>query len=273
MKLAISLLVSAAIAGGSAPAPKAPPVVTVHAKEFAYSAPRTIKSGVTTFRLVNDGKELHHLTIIRLDKGKTLADLTSAMKTPGPMPAWTTEVGGPNPALPGGSANATLTLEAGDYVMVCFINSPGNPAPHAMKGMMRALVVTGEKSGASEPASDITIRLSDFKFAPSSPLTAGHHVVNVVNDGVQPHEAVLVQLPPGKSIADMGNWVDKSLMKGPPPAKPIGGMAALAKGRSDTFSVDLTAGHYGWICFYPDEKDGKSHFAHGMSQEFTVAAK
>jgi hypothetical protein len=29
------------------------------------------------------------------------------MKKPGPPPAWTMDVGGPNPALPGGSAEAT----------------------------------------------------------------------------------------------------------------------------------------------------------------------
>ena len=60
-------------------------------------------------------------------------------------------------------------------------------------------------------------------------------MLKVTNDAVQAHELVLVELAPGKTIADLGNWVEKSLMKGPPPGKPVGGMAVLGKGRSGTF--------------------------------------
>jgi uncharacterized cupredoxin-like copper-binding protein len=269
----IAILLSAVLSNGSTVVPKAPPVVIVHAKDFSFTAPKTIKSGTTTFHLVNDGKELHHLTIIKLAKGKTMADFGAAMKTPGPPPAWITEVGGPNPALPGGSADATLTLDAGDYVMVCVIPSPGETAPHATKGMVSTFTVTSEKNEASAPATDATIRMSDYAFSISKPLSAGHHVLNVVNDAAQPHELVIAELPPGKTMTDIGHWIDKDLMRGPPPGKPVGGMSVLAKGRSGSFSIDLKPGRYGLICLYPDRKDGKSHFAHGMVQEITVAAK
>ena len=272
----LAFVLSAALAGG-VPAHRAltvaPPVVTIHARDYAYVAPKTVKSGATTFRLVNDGKELHHLTIIQLAKGKTMADFAASMKKPGPPPAWATEVGGPNPALPGGTAEATLSLDPGTYVMLCFVPSPGETTPHAMKGMMGEITVTAEKSGGTEPVADATIRLSDYAFSVDKPLAAGHHVLRVTNDAAQSHELVLVELPPGKTVADLGNWVEKSLMKGPPPGKPIGGTAALAKGRSATFPVDLKPGHYGFICFAPDAKDGKSHFSHGMTKDFTVAAK
>ena len=85
----LSLLLTAAVSGGGTvpkPAPATTPVVTVHAKDFSYVAPKTVKSGVNTFRLVNDGKEMHHLSIIKLEKGKTMADLVAALKTPGPPP-------------------------------------------------------------------------------------------------------------------------------------------------------------------------------------------
>lgn len=272
----ISLLLSAALVGGApsrTAVPTAPPVVTIRAREYSFIAPKTVKSGVTTFRLVNEGKELHHLTIIRLDKGKTMADLAAAMKKPGPLPAWTTDVGGPNPALPGGSAEATLSLDAGHYVIVCFVPSPGETVPHVMKGMMGEFTVVPEKSGGSEPVADATINMSDYTFTIDKPLAVGHHVLKVTNDAVQAHELVLVELAPGKTIADLGNWVEKSLMKGPPPGKPVGGMAVLGKGRSGTFPIDLKPGKYGMICFLPDAKDGKTHFEHGMTKEFTVAAK
>ncbi len=272
----LSLLLSAALAGGvPAPAavPTTPPVVIIHAKDYAYIAPATVKAGVSTFRLVNDGKELHHLSIIRLDTGKSMADFAAAMKKPGPPPTWITAVGGPNPALPGGSVEATLNLDAGNYVMLCFIPSPGSTMPHAMKGMMAPLTVTAPANTATAPAADATLHLSDYTFTVDKPITAGHRVIGVMNDAAQQHEVVMVELAPGKTIADMGNWVEKSLMKGPPPGRPIGGMAGLDKGRAGSFPADLKPGKYGLICFAPDAKDGKPHFMHGMMKEITVAAK
>ena len=272
----IPLLLSAVLAGGvptRAVAPVAPPVVVIRAKDYSFVAPKTVKSGATTFRLVNEGKELHHLSIVRLDKGKTLADLAAAMKKPGPPPTWATNLGGPNPALPGGSVEATLVLDAGNYVIECFIPSPGETTPHLMKGMMGAFTVVPGKSGASEPAADATISLSDYTFTIDKPLVAGHRVVKVTNSAAQTHELVLVELAPGKTITDLGNWVEKSLMKGPPPGKPVGGMAGIDKGHSGSFPIDLKAGKYGMICFIPDAKDGKSHFSHGMTKEITVAAR
>ncbi|CAN5329083.1 hypothetical protein BH09GEM1_BH09GEM1_42280 [soil metagenome] len=269
---AISLLLAAALSG-TGPAPGAASVVTVHAREFSFVAPRTVKSGINTFRLVNDGKELHHLSIIKLEKGKTMADLAAALKNPGPPPMWMKNVGGPNPAIPGTTVEATLALDAGTYVMVCFISSPGSTMPHMMKGMMREFTVTTKASGAVDPASDATVHLTDYTFTVDKPLSAGHRVLKVVNDAQQPHELVMVQLAPGKTITDVGNWAEKEMMKGPPPGKPIGGMAPFGNGRSGSFPVDLKPGKYGLICFAPDAKDGKSHFMHGMTKEIVVAAK
>jgi hypothetical protein len=272
----LSLLLTAAMSGGGTvpkPAPATTPVVTVHAKDFSYVAPKTVKSGVNTFRLVNDGKEMHHLSIIKLEKGKKMADLAEALKKPGPPPTWIKEVGGPNPALPGATAEATLVLDAGSYVMMCFIPSPGSTMPHVMKGMMAEFTVTADASGAADAVPDATVHLSDYTFTVDKPLVAGHRVLKAVNDAQQSHELVLVELAPGKKITDLGNWVEKDMMKGPPPGKPVGGMAGLSNGRSGSFPVDLKAGRYGLICFAPDAKDGKSHFLHGMSKEIVVAAK
>jgi uncharacterized cupredoxin-like copper-binding protein len=253
--------------------PATTPVITVHAKDYSFVAPKTIKSGTSTWRLVNDGKELHHLAIVKLDAGKTAADYTAFMKNPGPPPKWAHDVGGPNPALPGGSVDATLTLEPGNYLVMCFINSPGDPAPHVMKGMISQVTVLSEKTDGVEPVTDVTIHTNDYTFTVSNTLTAGHHVIGVVNDAAQSHEVVFVELPPGKTIQDVSNWVVRDLMKGPPPGNPIGGMAAMEKGRTGIFPIDLKPGRYGLICFIPDARDGKAHSTKGMVKEFTIAAK
>jgi len=251
------------------------PVITVHAKEFAFTAPATIAPGPTSFRLVNDGKELHHLTVMKLEQGKTLKDLEAAMKNPGPPPNWLVSVGGPNAAAPGGSVEATLNLEAGNYILACFIPSPGSDTPHMMKGMIKPLTVAGGVSQAGgtfveEPKAEIHLDVKDYGFVFSKPLTAGKHVIHVMNDGPQEHEVIFVKLNPGKHIADVVKYVETDKMKGPPPSAIVDGMSGLAKGRTGTFTANLTPGTYGLFCMAPDVKDGKSHADHGMTAEFVV---
>src|SRR5947208_865571 len=210
------------------------PVVTVHAKDLSFDAPKTIAAGMTSFRLVNDDKVLHHMSILKLEQGKTFADLQAAMKVPGPPPAWIVAVGGPNAAAPGASIEATLDLAAGNYVILCFINSPGDSVPHFMKGMIQPLTVSAAggvtQAGAASiaaPTPEVHLVLKDYGFVFSKPLHAGKNVVHVMNEGTQDHEAILVKLAPGKHIADFNTWATTGGMKGPPPAMPVDGMAAM----------------------------------------------
>jgi hypothetical protein len=260
--------------------PSRHPLVTVHAKEYAFIAPASIAAGTTTFRLVNDGKEPHQISIVQLANGKTMADFIAAVQANKPTP-WATGVGGPNTAGPGQTIDATVTLEAGNYLMLCWIPSPGAPVPHVAKGMIQPLTVTSpggvtqagaSVSSLSESAPDVHLELSDYAFKFSKPLTAGKHTIHVMNTGAQEHEAVMMKLAPGKTMKDLDAWFESG-QKGPPPITPAPGMAALGKSRTGTFTTNLTPGRYGLICYVPDAKDGKPHSMHGMVQEFTVAAK
>ena len=252
------------------------PVVTVHAKDFSFTAPKSIAAGMTSFRLVNDGKELHHITIVKLDKGKTIADFQAAMKNPGPPPAWMTAVGGPNAAVPGGTVEATLNLEAGNYLLLCMIPSPGEQIPHMAKGMAQPLTVIAAggvtQAGAAfapTPTPNVHLVMKDYGFAFSKPLAVGKQVIHVMNEGPQEHEVIFIKLAPGKRAADFTSWAESG-MKGPPPAMPVDGMAGMAKGRTGIFTATITPGNYALLCFVPDSKDGKLHAEHGMVSEFAV---
>jgi hypothetical protein len=253
------------------------PVITVHAKDFAFDIPKSIAAGPTTFRLVNDGKEFHHLTIIKLGAGKTLADFAQVMKD-GHTPAWATSVGGPNAAVPGHTIAATITMEPGNYVVACFIPSPGEQMPHAAKGMLQPLTVTAAgvtQAGApaaetmEDPKPDLHLVMKEYGYTFSKPVTAGKHTIHVMNEGKQEHEAVMLRMAPGKHIADFNAWV-MSEMKGPPPAMPIDGLANMAPGRTAMFTDDFTPGTYAIICFVGDSGDKKPHAEHGMTVEFEV---
>ena len=245
--------------------------VSVAAKDFSFEAPGRIPAGATTFRLTNHGKELHQAQLLKLEDGKTIADLAEALKKPGPPPSWIKFMGGPNGIAPGQETNATAVLTPGSYAYICFIPSPDGVI-HAAKGMVRPFEVTAASSAAASelPPSNITIKLRDYDFETSQPLKPGKHTILVENDGPQPHEFVLVKMAPGKKVEDFAHWAETGL-KGPPPAEPLGGVVTLDKGGQGTFEVELTAGDYGFICFVPDAKDGKLHLAHGMMKNVKVS--
>jgi hypothetical protein len=125
-------------------------------------------------------------------------------------------------------------------------------------------------SGVAEPEADNRIVLDDYGFQLARPITAGPHVFRVENAGPQLHEVMVLMLAPGKSSADLLAW-DRGGMKGPPPARPIGGIVGFTPGEHASFTLRLAPGRYLLGCLVPDATDGKAHVAHGMLQAFTVS--
>lgn len=245
-------------------------MVTFSAKEFAFDGPSEIPAGLTMFHLVDAGQELHHVQLLKLEQGKTYADFEAAVKAGGPPPMWAVPYGGVNPGTPGGGETSAMeVLEPGNYAVVCFVEGADH-VPHIAKGMMKQLTVTpSATANTTEPNADVTMVLSDYTFTTSKPLAAGKQLIKVENEAAQPHEVVLVQLAPGKTIEELGEWIFD--MKGPPPGKALGGVPAIIKGKAAYFEADLAPGDYGMICFVPDAKDGKPHFTHGMAKQFKVS--
>jgi hypothetical protein len=217
---------------------------------------------------VNDGPSLHHLIIMRLDSGKTVADLGEAMKKQGPPPPWAVIVGGPNAPDPTQESNATLDLQPGNYVLLCFVDLPDH-VMHAAKGMVRPMTVTAASGApAAAPTADVSVSLSEYAFQVSQPITAGSHTFEVMNVGTQDHEIEVIKLEPGKKLDDVLKWIQKP--DGPPPGHGLGG-AIVGRGAGPVyFTGNFTPGDYAFVCFIPDAKDGKPHLTKGMVQTLTV---
>jgi len=245
------------------------PTFRIVAVDYGYQLPKEIAAGPTRLELVNQGHELHHAQLIRLEQGKTLADLAS-LDPAAPPPAWVVPVGGPGAVSPGDSTSVIQTLPAGQYAVFCFIPSLVDHKEHRMKGMVAGFRVTGKSSAQAKlPKSDLTVRMLDYGYAPSAPLVAGKRNIRVVNDGPQLHEMVLVQLPSGKTAADLLAWNPETATE-PPPGRYVGGTVALPPGGEAIVEATLEAGSYVLICYIPDAKDGKPHLAHGMVLPLTV---
>jgi len=244
-----------------------PNVVNVVAKEYQFQMPDTLPAGPTRFHLTDEGNQLHHVTLVKLEQGKTLADFTSL--PPGPFPAWAVFMGGPNVPTPkGGQVDDIVDLSPGNYAVICIIPGPDGK-PHMMNGMVKALTVTAASESRKMPVGDLTLTLTNYKFTFSKTPTAGKHVIRVVNKGTQIHEAVIFRLDAKKTGEDIFKWVGGG-MQGPPPAAPVGGISPESPGKRNLLIVNLVPGNYALLCFVPDAKDGNPHAAHGMIHDFKV---
>lgn len=245
------------------------PTLNIVAKEYGYEIPAEVPSGPTRLTLTNNGQELHHAQLVRLEDGKTLKDL-AALPPGGPPPSWMVPVGGPGAAEPGKSSSVVQPLTPGEYAVFCFIPSPSDHKAHLEKGMVAGFKVVPAKRMAATPKSDITVRMVDFGYAPSAPLKPGKRVIRVVNDGPQLHELVLFRLAAGKTMSDFAKWNPETATE-PPPGNFIGGTVAIAPGGESLVETSVEAGQYVLVCYIPDAKDGKPHVAHGMMMPLTVA--
>ena len=240
------------------------------ARDYGFSGPERIPGGLTTVRIVNEGRGLHHIQFLRLLEGKSAADFRAAIAAdPSRLPSWVQYAGGPNAHLPGSQASATVNLTEGDYVLMCWIPDK-NGVPHVALGMQKALFVRGGKptkvSGAKAP---ITITQIDYQFILSKRIESGLHTIEVINHGSQAHELVVVKLAPGATVQDAIASFEPGA-SGPPQGELVGGITGIERGERVHFTGEFETGRYGLICFVPDAATGRPHFLHGMTTEFTV---
>ncbi|MDQ6734870.1 MAG: hypothetical protein M3Z35_12310, partial [Nitrospirota bacterium] len=169
--------------------------VTFTARDHTFDGPASIRAGHVAIRLVNQGNEAHHAQLIKLTQGKTAQDFIAAITAePSAIPEWARYAGGPNAVMGNETAEASVDLEAGAYVLICQVPDRQG-IPHVAQGMVKPVRIVEDqrkrRAASNEPA-DSVIRTLDFRFNVQQPLRAGPRRVRLVNRGVQPHEGVLV---------------------------------------------------------------------------------
>jgi uncharacterized cupredoxin-like copper-binding protein len=226
---------------------------------------------LTSIQLENQGQELHHAQLVRLNDGVTADEFQSAMQTGDEelLMSLITFHGGVGLLPPGGSANVTVNLNNGQYFFLDFIPD-AEGVPNLAKGMVSPMVVTGSESSdaAQVPSADAEIVLKDFNMVMPEEISAGNQTWKVYNEGPQPHEIILLKLGENMSMADVQAWAET--MEGPPPFEPIGGMQGLSTGESGYIELDLSPGSYIATCDIPDPVTGSPHSELGMLMEFSV---
>jgi hypothetical protein len=220
----------------------------------------------------NIGREPHHTQFFRLNTGVTIEQVMAALAQPDPGPLFqlVSVDGGPSVADPNGSSEVTLDLKEGQYVAVCFVESP-DQVPHLAKGMVRPFRVTAAPPGpaAAFPAAAGTVVAKDFTFDMPATIPAGRTTLRVVNEGPQPHEMTVVRIASGRTVADVSQFF-AAPPAGPPPFTSAGGMQGLSKDFSGFATLELQAGEYAAFCLIPDPASGRPHVALGMIKGFTA---
>ena len=260
------LVIAAFGTASGAPSPHSSNVVTFTASDHRFKGPDQLPAGQTTVRLHNKGTNPHQLQFLKLEAGKSPADLAAALKAgSGVVPSWAKHLGGPNGVDAGRTSEATLYLEPGSYVIICGV--PGkHHQTHAALGMQKTLTVTDTGPPPPEFNGNFHMAMFEYEFVVVQPLRRGRHSFYVINRGSKVHQASFVRLNPGASAEDVLKAIgrDKPL---PLPGKLIGGMSGLEPGRDGTFTAELTPGRYAIMCLYGN---GESHAAKGMVMNFTI---
>jgi hypothetical protein len=246
------------------------PQETVTAKDFSFAMPDTLQTGLVDITLTNQGTQPHQAQLERLNNGVTQAQVLAAFKKgPAAFLPLLSSYGGVNAVEPGQSQEVILSITQGHYVMLCFVSGPDH-IPHVLKGMYKFFTVTGPSNAnqVGQPQADGQVTLRDFSIVLPASIPAGPLMLQVTNQGSQPHEMGLLKLMPGKTMQDALAFLQKPA--GPPPFGDAGGMGALNPGMSGWVKLNLASGNYVALCFVPDRTTGKPHFALGMITSFSV---
>ena len=215
------------------------------------------------FILENQGSEAYGAQFVRLGDGVTADDLvTAARQSGGALWRLATPVGGFGRIAPGGQV-----------LMVDAFAEPGVYAVLSPTRVAEGMVATFRVGGRTAPfdpvqrfdlSADTLVLTAEFSIAPPAARPRG-----VRNDGQQPHEAQVVRLAAGVTVADLVAAGDDPVPAGL--AEAVGGTAALAPGMVAPWPISrLEPGRYALVCLLVDAASGRRHLALGMAADLTV---
>ena len=118
-----------------------PQFIRVVARDYVYDAPSTVQSGIATIQLVNQGTDIHHVTVQDLPDGKSVKDFFDAIRATGRPPSWSRNVAQTGVVPSGGEAFIAFRMAPGRYVLSCLIPAADGRS-HVAKGMYQVITAT-----------------------------------------------------------------------------------------------------------------------------------
>jgi hypothetical protein len=250
------------------------PIIEIKAKDSSYEAPDVFPAGWASVTLNNEASEQRNAQFFRINEGVNLNELSAALTSEEyPVPRLVQFAGGLGTVPPGRSQTILQELTEGQYVMVSLIHD-WYLVPRVPPGMIKLFRVVAEPAARPAPAlpqrDDGELQMLDFSYSLPR-ITPGQHRFKLTNPGREPHEILIRQPNPGKTLADAKAYIADPAGQ-PPPYDDTGDGGALvfAPGKTAWMDLDLKPGNYIGICFVIEPTSGKSHAELGMIGQFTV---
>ena len=197
------------------------------------------------------------------------------------LPVWTSQVvytGGMGLVSPGETAQTTVRLEPGLYVMECYVKTNGTF--HSVRGMVTQFIVKEESSNAAPPkkttlnmtlSSDEGIQV-EGNLRPGLQTIAVHFKDQVVHENAVGHDVNLVKLEDDTDMEELENWMNWVNPTGletstlPASVTFLGGVQEMPAGNTAYLTMVLKPGLYAWISEVPNSS------SKGMLRTFIIPA-
>lgn len=263
------------------------PTLDITAQElvFGISNPGALAEGWYVVNLINESETDASLNLALLPEG-TNGGALSALKSQafmgqgGELPEWwaSTTFAGGTVAAPGETSSAVVYLSPGQWTAFSTnpvsIQSPANLrilTPEELEanyGIVpeEAASATPDASPVASPVvevsapegltASVTLGVSDSGFTPSGAPVAGEQAIEIVNEGEQVHDVIMLHTPETVDEASAGSlalsWVRGEEVN----AHPRGGIGTLSPGATAYAVLDAEPGTYLVFSSLPDANGG-----------------
>src|SRR4051812_9703527 len=142
-------------------------------KSTKYTIPASIEGGLVKLTVQNQAKAPHGAQLVTIEGDHSAAQSLAVVGSDSDKtPSWLRALGGIGDAAPGGSANATMNLPEGKYLVL----DTGGPGSSGPAGYAQFTVKSGEDGDL--PSADATIAGADpsedkYKWEKDGPVKSG----------------------------------------------------------------------------------------------------
>lgn len=263
-----------------------PGQLTIVTNAMDFQCQDTLTAGWNTINYQNKSGEVHFLVLEKYPEGKGVKDaeakvvpvfqqamdlIIAGKQDAGfaefaKLPEWFSKVefrGGTGLIAPGKTAQTTVKVVPGTYVMECYVKMPDGSF-HSSMGMIKQLVFIDSVNETQPPVADVNIEVSEAAgITTADSIKAGKQCFGVtfkdqkLYENFVGHDVHLVRLAADADINKLEswmNWVNPQGLTSPTPAQFefLGGTQEMPVGNTAYFTANLSPGNYALIAEVPE---------------------
>jgi hypothetical protein len=261
--------------------------VTDHGSTPTLTAPVSMRGGLLTIRLTNQGKVAHSAQFMLIRGGlptpnppkpptppkHTPAEALKLLAShPRKIPVWLRAVGGVGPTAPGQTNQVTTYLTGGEYMVIDLGATASSTLGSGLTHTSMRVDPGNPGTLPKTPAAVIAAKVKHGYQWTLSGLRAGTDQVTFQSQGKKAlHQLVALRLKGNPSLAQLKRAIQSNgTSQLADTSSPPSATAILDGNHSEVASLNLPAGNYAFYCPLGDRNGGKPHYLEGLLNRFTV---